>query len=133
MLSAMSCLTLIARGFLFLFLTPYSHRDIAFRGFLYFCPLYLVSYMYVRNYQICADPFATLQVFSSCHGLELCIHVWFAYNPKIIFVNVLQVELSHFSDVTKGKYEPREKTGLLGFRPGPTQTRLHSDRRWLEA
>ena len=27
--------------------------------------------------------------------------------------------------------EPRcEKTGLWGFRPGPTQTRLHSDRRW---
>ena len=31
-------------------------------------------------------------------------------------------------------YEPRsEKTGLRGFRPGPTQTKLHSDRRWLEA
>ena len=31
-------------------------------------------------------------------------------------------------------YEPRcEKTGLRGFRPGPTQIRLHSDRRWLEA
>ena len=30
--------------------------------------------------------------------------------------------------------EPRcEKTDLWGFRPGPTQTRLHSDRRWLEA
>ena len=26
-----------------------------------------------------------------------------------------------------------EKTGLWGFRPGPTQTRLYSDRRWLEA
>ena len=32
------------------------------------------------------------------------------------------------------KYEPRsEKTGLLGFRPGPTQTGLYSHRRWLEA
>ena len=31
-------------------------------------------------------------------------------------------------------YEPRsEKTGLWGFRPGPTQTRLYSHRRWLEA
>ena len=31
-------------------------------------------------------------------------------------------------------YEPRcEKTGLWGFRPGPTQTRLCSHRRWLEA
>ena len=31
-------------------------------------------------------------------------------------------------------YELRyEKTGLRGFRPGPTQTRLYSHRRWLEA
>ena len=31
-------------------------------------------------------------------------------------------------------YEPRcEKTGRRGFRPGPTQTRLYSHRRWLEA
>ena len=31
-------------------------------------------------------------------------------------------------------YEPRyEKTGLRGFRPGPTQTGLYSHRRWLEA
>ena len=28
---------------------------------------------------------------------------------------------------------PREKTGLRGFRPGLTQTGLHSHRRWLEA
>ena len=26
-----------------------------------------------------------------------------------------------------------EKTGLLGFRPGPTQTRLYNHTRWLEA
>ena len=26
-----------------------------------------------------------------------------------------------------------EKTGLQGFRPGPTQTGLYSHRRWLEA
>ena len=31
-------------------------------------------------------------------------------------------------------YEPRcDKTGLRGFRPGPTQTRLYSHWRWLEA
>ena len=31
-------------------------------------------------------------------------------------------------------YESRcEKIGLRGFRPGPTQTRLYSQRRWLEA
>ena len=36
--------------------------------------------------------------------------------------------------VTKLTYEPRcEKTGLRGFRPPPTQTRLNSYRRWLEA
>ena len=30
--------------------------------------------------------------------------------------------------------EPRcEKTGLRGFRPGPTQTGLYNHRRWLEA
>ena len=32
------------------------------------------------------------------------------------------------------RYEPRsEKTGLRGFRPGPTQTRLYSYKGWLEA
>ena len=31
-------------------------------------------------------------------------------------------------------YEPlHDKTGLKGIRPGSTQTRLYSDRRWLEA
>ena len=31
-------------------------------------------------------------------------------------------------------YEPHfGETGLLGFRPGPTQTGLYSYRRWLEA
>ena len=36
--------------------------------------------------------------------------------------------------VTITIYEPRcEKTGLRGFRPGPTQTRLYSHRRWLES
>ena len=46
--------------------------------------------------------------------------------------------LSHRKTVTvKGNmivlYEPcSKKTGLRGFRPGPTQTGLHSNRRWLE-
>ena len=31
-------------------------------------------------------------------------------------------------------FEPRcEKTGLRGFQPGPTQTRLYNHTRWLEA
>ena len=34
----------------------------------------------------------------------------------------------------KWLYEPRcEKTGLRGFRPGPTQTGLYSHMRWLKA
>ena len=36
--------------------------------------------------------------------------------------------------IRMNSYEPRsEKTGLRGFRPGPTQTGLDSHRRWLEA
>ena len=34
---------------------------------------------------------------------------------------------------TPMQYEPRsEKTGLRGFRPGPTQTWLYSHRKWIE-
>ena len=34
----------------------------------------------------------------------------------------------------RSSYETRcEKTGLRGFRPGPTQIGLYSHRRWLEA
>ena len=39
-----------------------------------------------------------------------------------------------FLQLSKMLSEPScEKTGLRGFRPGPTQTRLYSHRRWLEA
>ena len=35
---------------------------------------------------------------------------------------------------SSGTHEPCcEKTGLRGFRPGPTQTGLYSHTRWLEA
>ena len=34
---------------------------------------------------------------------------------------------------TFGNTASCEKTGLQGFRPGPTQTRLYSHRRWSEA
>ena len=34
----------------------------------------------------------------------------------------------------QSSFEPRcEKTGLRGFRPGPTQTGLYNHKRWLEA
>ena len=58
---------------------------------------------------------------------------------------LLQVTFDVFSDkcssndicldtVSRNVIEPRcEKTGLRGFRPGPTQTRLYNHTRWLEA
>ena len=40
----------------------------------------------------------------------------------------------HVLTLRKAIYDPPiEKTGLLGFRPGLTQTSLHSHRRWLGA
>ena len=43
-------------------------------------------------------------------------------------------ELMEPSSSEPAEIEPRcEKTGLRGFRPGPTQTGLYSQRRWLEA
>ena len=45
-----------------------------------------------------------------------------------------QADKGHELLVPGTLYEPRyEKTGLRGFRPVPTQTRLYSHRRWLEA
>ena len=44
------------------------------------------------------------------------------------------IEGEVWSDHLLFTYEPRsDKTGLRGFRPGPTQTGLYSHRRWLEA
>ena len=49
----------------------------------------------------------------------------------ILLENVIAIDQS---DSCIKPYEPRrEKTGLRGFRPGPTQTGLYSHRRWLEA
>ena len=42
------------------------------------------------------------------------------------------IPYSFADDMAQNK--PRcEKTGLRGFRPGPTQTGLYSHRRWFEA
>ena len=44
------------------------------------------------------------------------------------------VERNCLYGLESNHYEPRcEKTGLRGFRPGPTQIGLYSHRRWLEA
>ena len=50
-------------------------------------------------------------------------------------IKFLCIDLAMCYQVHKMKtvYEPRsEKTGLQGFRPGPTQTGLYNHRRWLE-
>ena len=53
------------------------------------------------------------------------------------FINVISRIQMYENPSLKKKsvqFEPRcEKTGLRGFRPGPTQTGLYSHRRWLEA
>ena len=42
----------------------------------------------------------------------------------------MSVQLQEKSDVILNKHEPRsEKTGLQGFRPGPTQNGLYNHRR----
>ena len=49
-------------------------------------------------------------------------------------VDLIQTQDESYHMYLKVTSEPRsEKTGLRGFRPGPTQTRLYNHRRWLEA
>ena len=63
--------------------------------------------------------------------------IWTAVNPNfglIGFERVYGGEHVETPVESQCKYEPRcEKTGLRGFRPGPTQTGVYSHRRWLEA
>ena len=56
-------------------------------------------------------------------------------NAMLWSINLVTVvKQSKLSKRSTGKIEPRsEKTGLRGFRPGPTQTGLYNHRRWLEA
>ena len=71
-------------------------------------------------------------------GLCLLSHLLVKYDKCALYIrrSILTILTSlgiviHF--VCIEKYEPRyEKIGLRGFRPGPTQTRLYSHRRWLE-
>ena len=53
-----------------------------------------------------------------------------------LIYNSLSIFKQRFSQDAAGRssYEPHcEKTGLRGFRPGPTKIGLYSNRRWLEA
>ena len=57
-------------------------------------------------------------------------HGIFTHNQDVSKEHVSNTQAT-FEEPTN---EPRsEKTGLRGFRPGPTQTGLYSHRRWLEA
>ena len=59
---------------------------------------------------------------SSC-----CVVLWIRVHSQRGF-------LSLGTETESRLFEPvHEKTNNLGFRPGPTQTRLYSHRRWLEA
>ena len=57
------------------------------------------------------------------------VHVRYLCHPLIIMV----VVEAHIDNLVPRNGPRCEKTGLWGFRPGPTQTRLYSHRRWLEA
>ena len=51
-----------------------------------------------------------------------------------IFGELIEIKMTQPSSSGLLLNEPRfEKTGLWGFRPGPTQTRLYDHTRWLEA
>ena len=54
---------------------------------------------------------------------------------KCYWYHIIQQEMECELDYSdQVAFEPRcEKTGLRGFRPGPTQIRLYSNRIWLEA
>ena len=48
-----------------------------------------------------------------------------------VYLQYLDIWTTEFAAITL-RFESRcEKTGLQGFRSGPTQTRLYSYRRWL--
>ena len=52
---------------------------------------------------------------------------------ELILKSELERALVNLTELQKAN-EPRcEKTGLRGFRPGPTQTRLCNHTKWLEA
>ena len=70
-------------------------------------------------------------------GLVVNVFLFLKLNLFCFVVAIL--DLVHDVETVQGLsllltvYEPRsEKTGLWGFRPGPTQTRLHNYRRLLE-
>ena len=74
-------------------------------------------------------------VFIICQDLSTCLKtedIYFVIGLGWISIAILR--LLYNLCISLLIYEPRrEKTGLRGFRPGPTQTRLYNHTRWLEA
>ena len=73
-------------------------------------------------------------------AVQLCLCRTWSETPKTSFLrtrlicNQCMGIILCFPEMCFPIYEPRcEKTGLRGFRPGPTQTRLYNHTRWLEA
>ena len=65
-------------------------------------------------------------------SFKLFHFLFFAHLFPILFLFALLLLVHDASETLL--FEPRsEKTGLRGFRPGPTQTRSYNHRRWLEA
>ena len=76
-------------------------------------------------------------VFSVCvASIQILAHMFTNFIYYIIHFRIGRLTLAlvlHYKQCGRNTNEPRsEKTGLRGFRPGPTQTRLYSSRRWLE-
>ena len=67
--------------------------------------------------------------------LDKCVPKFLCIPEHSIQINVPKLRLAHSGPANISiTFEPQcEKTGLQGFRPGPTQTGLYSHRRWLEA
>ena len=56
--------------------------------------------------------------------------VIFRHIPDTCRIRNVSIHIKTKLDLFKTRCE---KTGLRGFRPGPTQTGLYSHRRWIEA
>ena len=67
---------------------------------------------------------STVIVFESFHIYDCGTYLLVQQSPSEFFDRELSTLVSELLC---------EKTGLRGFRPGQTQTRLYSHRRWLEA
>ena len=89
----------------------------------------------IRIFTVCYSICIILRYHTTVELLSLNFRV---FTLKLVgvhkFRNFTCLEFGYLQMLTRSPtLEPRcEKTGLRGFRPGPTLTRLYSYRRWLE-